>query len=274
MRWNCRGFTLIELLVVLGIIALLTGIAFPTMSMVRASAKNAQCLSNLRQLDAPIRSYSQSHGDRIPIANMLPAIGLNGPENGLPQLLKGYINPKSQIWLCPADLDEESVATGTSYMYVPGLLRFTPEVQMQVTRTVLLQKNLTERGQAKARTDLEGQLMGTFTRGLMPVQMELVRARRIIPCLWIQLIDILAHARHGTDFIWMAQFTKRFKRKTRPQKPRKRRKNEFRNPISNADFLGRSQAIVQDWRGIAGRHFVVRRVGLEFFKASPAAKYF
>ena len=166
MRWNCRGFTLIELLVVLGIIALLTGIAFPTMSMVRASAKNAQCLSNLRQLDAPIRSYSQSHGDRIPIANMLPAIGLNGPENGLPQLLKGYINPKSQIWLCPADLDEESLATGTSYMYVPGLLRFTPEVQMQVTRTLILKNNLTERGQAKARTDLEGQLMGTFYAGV------------------------------------------------------------------------------------------------------------
>ena len=99
MRATDRGFTLIELLVVLGIIAVLSGIAFPAFSMVRASAKNAQCLANLRQLDSPLRMYSQFVGDRIPIANMLPAIGLNGPEAGLPQLLKGYIDPLSEVWL-------------------------------------------------------------------------------------------------------------------------------------------------------------------------------
>lgn len=166
MRATDRGFTLIEILVVLGIIAVLSGIAFPTLSMVRASAKNTQCLANLRQLDAPLRIYSQANSDRIPIANMLPAIGLNGPEEGLPQLLKGYIDPVSEVWLCPADDDVESLATGTSYMYVPGLLRYTPEIQMQVTRTVMLQKDLTTRARVKARTDLEGQLLRAFYLGV------------------------------------------------------------------------------------------------------------
>ncbi len=166
MRATDRGFTLIEILVVLGIIAVLSGIAFPTLSMVRASAKNTQCLANLRQLDAPLRMYSQANSDRIPIANMLPAIGLNGPEEGLPQLLKGYIDPVSAVWLCPADDDVESLATGTSYMYVPGLLRYTPEIQMQVTRTVMLQKDLTTRARVKARTDLEGQLLRAFYLGV------------------------------------------------------------------------------------------------------------
>ena len=166
MRATDRGFTLIEILVVLGIIAVLSGIAFPTLSMVRASAKNTQCLAHLRQLDAPLRMYSQANSDRIPIANMLPAIGLNGPEEGLPQLLKGYIDPVSEVWLCPADDDVESLATGTSYMYVPGLLRYTPEIQMQVTRTVMLQKDLTTRARVKARTDLEGQLLRAFYLGV------------------------------------------------------------------------------------------------------------
>ncbi|MCE9619288.1 MAG: type II secretion system GspH family protein [Planctomycetes bacterium] len=166
MRMARRGFTLIELLVVIGIIGLLMGIAFPAFSMVRAGSRNAVCTSNLRQLDTPIRAYSHSNGDRIPIANMLPAVGLHGPESGLPQLLKGYIDPTSEVWLCPADLDSESLATGTSYMYMPGLLRFTPEVQMAVAKSLFLQKNLSEKGMAKARTDLEGQLMETFYTGI------------------------------------------------------------------------------------------------------------
>ena len=46
MRATDRGFTLIEILVVLGIIAVLSGIAFPTLSMVRASAKNVATMGD------------------------------------------------------------------------------------------------------------------------------------------------------------------------------------------------------------------------------------
>lgn len=218
---------MIELLVVLGIITVLTGIAFPTISMVRASAKNAGCISNLRQLNTPIRTYSQAHGDRIPMANMLPAIGLNGPENGLPQLLKGYVDQASEIWFCPADVDDESLATGTSYMYIPGLLRYTPEVQFQVTKTVFLQK-LNERAQAKARTDLEGQLLETFIPAWTSARVELVRARVTIRFLWIQPIDILEHVRRATRSTLMVRFERPLKMRKPAMTPRENHKNEFR----------------------------------------------
>ena len=45
-----RGFTLIELLVVIAIIAILAAILFPVFAKAREKARQASCLSNLKQL--------------------------------------------------------------------------------------------------------------------------------------------------------------------------------------------------------------------------------
>ncbi|WP_428389354.1 DUF1559 domain-containing protein [Mucisphaera sp.] len=56
-----HGFTLIELLVTISVIALLIGILLPSLSTARASAKQTQCMSNLRQIGIALASYEVDH---------------------------------------------------------------------------------------------------------------------------------------------------------------------------------------------------------------------
>lgn len=61
-----RAFTLIELLTVIAIIGVLTAITIPVVSSVRASAKTAQCQSNLRQLGIGVLSFAADNRGRLP----------------------------------------------------------------------------------------------------------------------------------------------------------------------------------------------------------------
>jgi prepilin-type N-terminal cleavage/methylation domain-containing protein/prepilin-type processing-associated H-X9-DG protein len=64
--WSRRGFTLIELLVVIAIIAILAAILFPVFAQARDKARQASCLSNVKQLSMGIMMYAQDNDEFLP----------------------------------------------------------------------------------------------------------------------------------------------------------------------------------------------------------------
>ncbi len=62
-----RAFTLIELLVVIAIIAILAAILFPVFAQARASARQASCISNVKQVGLGALMYVQDYDEHLPL---------------------------------------------------------------------------------------------------------------------------------------------------------------------------------------------------------------
>src|SRR6185437_11098661 len=106
-------FTLIELLVVIAIIAVLAAILFPVFNQAREKARQAACMSNLKQIGLAFALYVQDYDERLPDRRDLK-ISLPGgyrPWNSWPPsdpragwalvTLDPYIH-NSGIWSCPS----------------------------------------------------------------------------------------------------------------------------------------------------------------------------
>jgi prepilin-type N-terminal cleavage/methylation domain-containing protein/prepilin-type processing-associated H-X9-DG protein len=120
-----RGFTLIELLVVIAIIAILAAILFPVFAKAREKARQASCLSNVRQLATAFMSYIQDYDEMLPTYWWNWQNGAANPTPGV-----GYFCAMTctypytrnvQLYRCPSDAkfatlySKDSYATNTNF---------------------------------------------------------------------------------------------------------------------------------------------------------------
>jgi len=95
-----KGFTLIELLVVIAIIAILAAILFPVFARAREKARQASCLSNVKQILLGAQMYCQDYDERFPTGrNCNWADG--GPFGTHVVVLQPYVK-NWQLFICPS----------------------------------------------------------------------------------------------------------------------------------------------------------------------------
>jgi prepilin-type N-terminal cleavage/methylation domain-containing protein len=118
---RCGGFTLIELLVVIAIIAILAALLLPALAGAKEKAKEARCISNLKQMTLAWLMYPEDNADRLtpnhdghttdPQVNWIAGwlnftpdnpdnINTNYLRNGL---LAPYCSRQVAIYKCPSD---------------------------------------------------------------------------------------------------------------------------------------------------------------------------
>jgi prepilin-type N-terminal cleavage/methylation domain-containing protein/prepilin-type processing-associated H-X9-DG protein len=100
MKRRGQAFTLIELLVVIAIIGILAALLMPVFARAKDRARNATCLSNLRQWGVTWRLYADDNGDSFmsgTSANWARGAWILSFTNGYPQ--------KPPLLLCPKATD-------------------------------------------------------------------------------------------------------------------------------------------------------------------------
>ena len=136
-----QGFSLIELLVAVAVISIVAAIVLPVFAQVRARARTATCLSNMRQLGAAALLYAQDNDERLPDFHSDPFSAANENDApywhdhfccglflapGQPSFISAvmpYVR-SMQIAVCPADTDRTNGGRLlTSYEYKSWLAR-------------------------------------------------------------------------------------------------------------------------------------------------------
>ncbi|MCW5936282.1 MAG: prepilin-type N-terminal cleavage/methylation domain-containing protein [Fimbriimonadaceae bacterium] len=101
-----RAFTLIELLVVIAIIAILAAILFPVFAQAKDSAKQTQCIAQMKQIGLGLQMYMPDNDDNwAPVANIVDSDPKFAPQ----QMWVGYDNNNSWCYEFCGDMTKPAV---------------------------------------------------------------------------------------------------------------------------------------------------------------------
>ena len=115
-KMRLKPFTLIELLVVLGIIAILSAILLPVLSIARDRARAAQCLNNQRQLGMALSMYAASNDDYFYSPNVNTVSETASLVMWSVRLkIDGYIPDYKQVYCTGIRIDPAIITTRRSY---------------------------------------------------------------------------------------------------------------------------------------------------------------
>jgi prepilin-type N-terminal cleavage/methylation domain-containing protein/prepilin-type processing-associated H-X9-DG protein len=122
-RKRFGGFTLIELLVVIAIIAILAAILFPVFAQAREKARQATCLSNMKQWSIGTRMYLIDYDDTVVPCYLYSSHPTGGTLQKGPaylqwweDLLDPYVK-NDKVWYCP---DYSDTYTSGRQSFAPG----------------------------------------------------------------------------------------------------------------------------------------------------------
>jgi prepilin-type N-terminal cleavage/methylation domain-containing protein len=106
------AFTLVELLVVIAIVAILATLLFPVIGVGKEKARRSTCMSNLRQINLSLRTYTDDFSDlspKTPHTNNFPTLENLVDFTGYKNLIRGSLGLSGQsssrdaVFACPDD---------------------------------------------------------------------------------------------------------------------------------------------------------------------------